>query len=305
MEIVEYLNFIKRNWKVLLMLTIVTTLSALYFANSKNKISYEDTIYASIGAKQTASTSLYESVQAADQFAETITGWFKDQNFVNKISGKNINDNFNISAKKQERQNISINFTGSTKEEAEKISNNLEKELNNQLAIYNNLTQSGFIIGSYSSNIEPKNYPFILVVIFGMIGGFILGQIIALAHEYFFMLATTQEQIISILNKKPLERLGDEKIKSLETVGAYLKGQSAKKVIIAGLNINPEKISKLLQKTNSGKTFQAITLPQDSMEIISKEWIILVCRLGKTKLQDLEKIQKLLPGDFEYLIVNA
>lgn len=287
------------------MLTIVTTLSAVYFANSKNKTSYEGTILTSIGTKQTTSTSLFESVQAADQFTETITGWLKDQNLINKISSINPNENFNISAKKQEKQNLVINFTSSTKEDGKKLSDNLEKELNNQLAIYNNQTQSGFIIGLYSSTIEPKNYPFMLIVILGMIAGLILSQVIALAYEYCFMLAITQNQIISILNKKPLERLRDEKIKNLETVGAYLKGQSTKKVIIAGIDMNPEKISKLLQETNPEKTFQTITLPQDSLEIISKEWIILVCRLGKTKLQDLEKIQKLLPNDFEYLIVNA
>ncbi len=181
MEQFNYIGFLFRNWKSILIVTILVAISAGVFGVIKNKTVYQATVFINIGAKQNnQNTSLLEAVQAADQFTETIQGWFKDPSFLAKIS----NGSTEISARKQEKQNLIVEYVKSTPEEAINLSSEIKQGLQEQLESYNSQTQNGFTIGVFSTTVNTKNYPLGLVIILGIIGGFMGGQALAYVFEY-------------------------------------------------------------------------------------------------------------------------
>ncbi len=181
MEQFNYIGFLFRNWKSILIVTILVAISAGVFGVIKNKTVYQATVFINIGAKQNnQNTSLLEAVQAADQFTETIQGWFKDPSFLSKIS----NDPTGISARKQEKQNLIVEYEKNTREEATNLSSEIKHALQEQLENYNAQTQNGFTLGVFSTTVTTKNYPLGLVILLGIIGGFVAGQVLFYVFEY-------------------------------------------------------------------------------------------------------------------------
>lgn len=181
MEQFNYIGFLFRNWKSILIVTILVAISAGVFGVIKNKTVYQATVFINIGAKQNnQNTSLLEAVQAADQFTETIQGWFKDPSFLSKIS----NDPTGISARKQEKQNLIVEYEKNTREEATNLSSEIKHALQEQLENYNAQTQNGFTLGVFSTTVTTKNYPIGLVILLGIIGGFVAGQVLFYVFEY-------------------------------------------------------------------------------------------------------------------------
>jgi len=91
-------------------------------------------------------------VQGSAYFAETIQGWLKNPILIEQVNQNiaiNLNTidiNFSINAYRQERQNMVIEITSSTKKNLEQISKELFLILQNKINIYNKKTKSDFIL---------------------------------------------------------------------------------------------------------------------------------------------------------------
>jgi capsular polysaccharide biosynthesis protein len=302
----SFVFFMRRRWKKIILLMLLTTIFSTFFAWQKNKIQYAGTIFLSIGVKQSEEDSgkdMYEKVQAADQFTETIQGWFKNPNFIDRVN-KAAGNGAEFSARKQEKQNVVVTFVSDSDEQAKKLIEVIKSELSAEIQKFNTRTNSNFQLALYSGTVSPQDGNFLLFIIFGTLLGLILGLCLAYAYEYFFNLASFEKQITDVLQKNYLEKLPKEKSKKLSLLVTYLKNLEAKKITLAGVNFLPTTLQQNLAEKLPQKQIHSLNLPQQSEELKKVEHLILVCRLGKTKLEDLQKLEIILSQNFDLLILQ-
>ena len=307
----SYLILAKRKWKLILAIIIVVTVLAYGFALAKNKNLYKATVFLSIGVNESAmrenpKSSVYENVQAADQFTETVQGWFKNPDFLQRIEKKS-GFGSNISARKQEKQNLLVTFNTPIRLQAEKISEVIKNELIAELNTYNQRTSTAFQLAIYTPNINEEPVNVFLFLLFGILAGSALGIAISYGHEYLFQLASFSEQITDILQKNYLEKLRAQtsQKEQLELLLVGLKKHTSNTMMVAGVNINPGHLAKEIARHIPGKTFHQCILPSDCEKLTDAKYLLLVCRLGKTSLDDLKKLRAFLPKEFDFVVIES
>ena len=183
-----FLKIISRRWKEILIITLLTAGLTVILGFFYNKSAFSNTIFISVGAKQQTGYALavnpYETVQAADQFSESVQGWFKNPAFIEKINTQ-AEYKVDLSARKQEKQNLVITFRTETEEQAEKVSQVTERILRDQIARYNRETGNDFRLPIFNLTIKEGTYHLALFGVFGLIIGFFLGYALSAILEKF------------------------------------------------------------------------------------------------------------------------
>lgn len=310
MKFPDYLILFRRRWKEIAVITLLTMLCTYGFLAWKNSKPYEATVFMSIGVKSfpgitPAQNDPFENVQAADQFSETVQGWFKNPGFEGRIS-KLAEEEVNTNAQKQEKQNVVITFSESFPEQAAKVSDVIKKVLNEEILNYNSQTGSNFQLALYSTNIEHKPLSVLLFLFLGLIAGIFLGSAILLFYEYSFQIASYDAQLIGLLKKNCLEMLPGQKLKKkqLSLLLSFVKKFPGKNVYLAGINLKPALLEHELQDNLPEKKIESMILPEDAGDLPKAEHLVLVGILGKTSLVDVKKLIPLLPQHFELVILE-
>lgn len=306
----SYLILAKRKWRIVLGIAILVTILAYSFALMKNKNLHKATVFLSIGVnesgtKENQSSSIYENVQAADQFAETVQGWFKNPDFLARIEKKS-GFGSNITARKQEKQNLLVNFNTPTREQAERISEVIKNELVYELNTYNQQTNTAFQLALYTPNINEESVNVLLFLLLGILAGLALGIGIGYGYEYLFQLVSFSEQITEILKKNYLEKLSSLfcKKEKLHFLFAHLKKINVP-ITVAGINMNPAHLVKETVNHLPERTIRSSILPADAEKLGSAQYLLIVCQLGKTRLEDLKKLETFLPEKFDFIVIES
>ncbi|GEM_PF-835305 len=303
---------IQRRWKEIMVITIVTVLCSYGLSRFKNQSQYETTIFLSIGAadlrdqsdaRDQTKNSPLDLIQAADQFSETVQGWFKNPEFIQTIlaQSKTYTD---FSARKQEKQNLVVTFAAGSHEAAKNIVNAVKAGLSAEIEKYNLKTGSRFELALYSSFIETKPANLMLFLMLGLLFGLIIGTATGYFYEYFFDLAMDENQVSSLMHKEYLEKFQSLQSQKPELLAAVLKKEEARKITIAGVNFTPLALQKKLQAKLPHAEIKTIRLPENLGEATHGK-LLLVVRLGVTQLEDLTGLKAFLPEHFELIIVQT
>ncbi len=310
MNFLDYLALVRRRWAPCLVITAVVTLSAIVLVQWKNNKPFETTVFLSIGSSQqpleNAQSGIYESVQAADQFSETVMGWFKNPQFIDRInaSAASITD---ISARKQEKTNVVVTYSTSTKSEADKIGAVIKDQLNNEISSYDLMTNDHFQTAVLEASTKEKPLSLLLFGIIGVLAGLVLASFALYGYEYLFRKISSPQQASEILKKNAIETLKNlrPKDRSLSFLVAYLHKIPGKSVQLITAGPGLTHLTGKLEKMMKSKTFHLVDFPKDSLKINDKDHHVVICRLGKTAVDDLEKIQTLLSASFDLVIVET
>lgn len=185
MNIISNLQLYKRHWIGILFITTLSTIVAVTVVATKDPSTHEATIFLSIGTKQTNNVSTsFDDVQAADRFTETVQGWFKNPDLLHRIE-KATGQTVNLSARKQEKQNLIVSAPAIGENQATVIANTTIEQLRNDITQYNAETDSHYTLALTSITIEEQKAK---LLIFGVVG-FIFGLTFAigLAHLWQFL----------------------------------------------------------------------------------------------------------------------
>ncbi len=308
MTILDYLGLTRRHWLAGVLLTGLVTICTVVLVQWKNNRPFETTVFLTIGTVQQAnsanSTSIDEIVQAADQFSETVQGWFKNPDFQ---KGIRLIGSSEINVRKQEKQNLLITFSNKSGEQAQEMNNLLQSDLQKEIEKYNAATGSKFILAIYEVDYEQKTLPLLFFLLVGLLGGLAIAPFALYGYEYLFQKVSSSSQASDIFKKQPLEKLSNIKnVKphELDFLSAYLNkiGKDIQ-FIGAGSEINSE-IDTLMAALKHNKV-EGLKFPKESGKIKTQAHHVIVCLLGKTSTDDLQKIQVLLPSTFDLLIVEA
>ncbi|HLG26116.1 MAG TPA: hypothetical protein VI588_05055, partial [Candidatus Gracilibacteria bacterium] len=125
MTIRSHLSLYRRHWIIIVLLTLITGGASYYYGLQKATRPYETTLFISLGVAQTETNfnpdSPYDYGQAADNFTETVQGWFKNPGLLNEIN-ESVGEDIDISARRQEKQNLVITFDAPSEKKAQEIS---------------------------------------------------------------------------------------------------------------------------------------------------------------------------------------
>jgi len=174
-----------RRWKEILAVTVLTAALAFVFGILYNKASFNNTIFINLGAKQASgidrTASPYETVQAADQFSESVQGWFKNPALIAQIRTR-AQYEVDFSVRKQEKQNLVITYKTPTAEEGEKVAQVTEEFIRNEVGVFNRETGSDFRIPIFDlftkeGTIHPGVFA-VMGLLLGLMLGYALGALI-------------------------------------------------------------------------------------------------------------------------------
>lgn len=306
----SYISLLCRRWKETFAIMLLTATASFFFGLYFNKTSTSATIFINIGAKnvslgENAEIDMYENVQAADQFTETVQGWFKNPTLTSRIEEQS-NTKVAFTARKQEKQNLIVTYKAENEQIGGKIAESLQSTLQQEITEYNEGTNSNFQIALYSIDIKNQNISSVLFAFLGAIIGLFLGIFVSYGYEYFFGFASYDHQIETILDKKQLDKLSMRKMndKNVAFLGTFIERMGDKNIVLAGVNFAPIKLLNVLKEKHRHKALSSLDFPVESAKLSHTETVFVVCRLGKTKLDDLKKIVTLLPKDFHLVIVQ-
>lgn len=309
MNLLTHLHLLKRHAYFIIIITIVCGLSGLFAGLNLNQNTYVSTLFLSISTERNSNNNddnIYDQVQAADQFSETIQGWFKNPLLIEKIE-KASNLSVDLSARKQEKQNLIVTFATETPNNAVKISNAIEQILKDEITAYNGTTSHKFNLAVFDSTVDEQSSKLPLIVIISLIFGFALSITLSYLYEYVFNIASHKNQIEDILNRKCDTFLSIKSLKKENSgyLAVFLSIISSKKHIFIGVGCNAKKIADNLLRDDKKLHIESINLPEDVnfLKDINKDHCVLFCLLGKTSLPELEKFTTLLPEDYSLVIL--
>lgn len=268
-------------------------MTALYIGSQRAGKFYDSTIFISIGSKISATTesTILDSVEASDKFTETVHGWFKNPAFIATIDK-------DVAASKQEKQNLFLNYETETEQEAINVSNVIKQQLQNKIAIYNAETESDFTLAIYDFQTKQDNKSFLLYLILGLFSGIFFGIFYSYMIEYFLGVVSHRWQAERIINKKVDDIIRNNKVENynLSFILALIKGFDQKSITIAGIDFLPSSLETSINESSPKINIISAMFPDDAVNIADHpdNPIIIVCKIGKSRLDSLHKIRQLL-----------
>ncbi len=296
MTLFEHLQLIKRNLGQVLLFTVVIITAGVIIGSNNMKSLNEVTIFLSISVqedsnKNSLSTS-YDDVQAADHFTETIQGWFKNPIFNNNIKSEVKIDS--LSAERQEKQNLFINYALDNTAQIEQSVDTIKKNLNNEIDRYNQVSGTDFQIALFNHESGVREAKTIYLVFFLLILGITIGIAYAYLSEYLHKKIQSDTQLENIFGKLIDEKLQNSKPK-FKYIPFYLQTQNFKKIHIIAVGYKAKESLDILKQQINHENISTFTFPESIDEDIKdpNNFNILVIKLGKTTVQDVKMIKKI------------
>ena len=200
MELKEYLKIIRKNSKLIIIISIITAVSAFAFSIAQ-PIKYEASLSLTIIKDKTQITDDfkydgYYALQTSEIMADSIEQWLKSPETVNAIykeaqvdlDFKNIKSyTKKFIVKKMSPQYVEVKFKSSTTEEAKKISTATIEIINAKVEKLKEFSEQeiSFLVSSENPVIVENRPDAILNLIIGLISGMALGVFIVFLRRYF------------------------------------------------------------------------------------------------------------------------
>ena len=172
------------HWKKIAIIAVITAIASIVFGYGYLQHKYETTLFLSIGSI-TDGNSILDNVEAADHFAETVQGWFKNPAFlkqVNKLSGIDAG----LSARKQEKQNLIVTYKTLNDDDGKYIATAVNTSVEMEIKKYNQTTKSSFTLALFSSDTKELGDRTLFLAVFGLLIGLALGIALSFAYESLF-----------------------------------------------------------------------------------------------------------------------
>jgi len=200
MELKEYIKIIRKNFKLILGVAIITGISAFLFSITQ-PIKYEASLSLFINKDKTQETDDfkydgYYALQAGEMITGSIVEWLKSPEVVSSIyqkaevehSFKNIKSyTKKFAVKKMSAQYVEVKLKMNNKEDVEKISLAIVEVIKSRIKNLgeNSEQELTFLIESGKPVIVETRPDAILNLIIGLVSGFALGIFVVFGREYF------------------------------------------------------------------------------------------------------------------------
>ena len=224
MDLRQYLKVIVRRYKVILLITILMIGTSLAMT-SQQEVSYPATLFYTISLDDNQQTeefkySNFYAEHAGLEFARTVSGWFDDPALEAKVFEKaevNRDDELTVlkkllgffSAKRVERQNISVSFSSSQDKMSHSLADSLTETLKERLISYNLGSSSNYKIVLSSKWVEKKEPSYPMATVLSLFIGLIFGIFAVFIYEYLSGKISTLDEANEMFGKDAIEYESD------------------------------------------------------------------------------------------------
>ena len=199
MELKEYIKIIRKNFKLILSMAIITGISAFLFSVIQ-PLKYEVSLSLFVNKDKTQETDDfkydgYYALQAGEIITNSVVEWLKSPEIVNSIyqkagvayDFKNIKSyTKKFTAKKMSAQYVEVKFKTNNEENAEKISSAVVEVIKSKVKNLgeNSEQELSFLVENEKPVIIESRPNAFLNLIIGLVSGFVLGIFIVFGKEY-------------------------------------------------------------------------------------------------------------------------
>ena len=310
MNFKEYLKLAFRNRYLITIITVLCLFVSYFIFTQQNKSNLENTLFISfsIQNQQPSNTnySPYENLQAADQITESIQGWMITPAFqaeLNQLSKLN----YSAKVKKQEKNNLLINYSSDTSENAVTYQNQLIQSLQKRLTQYNQQSDLKINLAFSDLKTDSKSTNPVLYLFLGLIVGLVLSYCFAFGGELLTNRIQSTQTIYQIFNKNPLDNYSNKAdlVKHHEylsrLINSHLKGNELQ---ILDQTSKKRFAIELISKFTNYNQIKSHFFPKDIENIKTNKPTLLMVELGYTKINKLERIKNLNFETLEILVID-
>lgn len=311
MNLTDHINLLKRNLLAVVLIAVVTSVLTLGIGLRQETPNGTGTLFLSIGAGQgafkTEESDTKYGISAAGQFAETVHGWLKNPAILESVAEK-VGHGVEINAYKQEKQNIVVNYSSSSQEDSQKTANAIEAEIVNKIRQYDNETGSDFKLAVFTAHYAQAGSKLPVFVLLGILLGIFLGAGLSYLYEFFFDKVSAVFQVEGILNRKSHDIISQKDIKAnaIPYLTTLIDNMPNRYNILAGVNFIPETLEKCLAQHDLKSEYEIVEFPKSIGRVakMTKENLVVVVKLGKTRKTELSKIKNYLPGNYILVVLT-
>jgi capsular polysaccharide biosynthesis protein len=279
----------------------------MWASRSLNNEPYENTLFISIGVQDKYKGSdSYESLQAADQITESIQGWFKDPSFQKELSASS-KLGYSIKAKKQEKNNLLVNFSSADENSANLYKQSIVETLNKRISSYNQLSDLQINLAATTLDISRKADALPLYLMLSALIGLIFGVLISFFYENLFGKIGSLDEFRDITGlNSPFVFSSVKNLKSnhyflIKYLNQHYRDQ---KVQLLDLTHKSKIGLEMLSRLGQFRDIKSYDLPRELEKIDPEYPTVIICELGHTTKQMLRDLSLLKFTSLEAIILD-
>ncbi len=291
MDIRHYLALLMRRWKEIVVIVLLVLGAAYVSTRQIVQPTYSSTLFLSFGVDRSKNIEgYYGGINASDGFAETVQGWVKDPGVlaeVRKVAGDN---DLDLSARKQERQNIIVSIgNGDDGLGAKTNAEAVLKVLEMRLAEFNQRTNNSYAIGlsSVTTQVNVPEDKLRTTLLIALFFGLILGVAWGFVFEFLFGRVSFVSQLKSDEDWQDVIEIVDSK-SDWSYLQSFLATKNNVKLVTVDCDLPVDAKDLDLKKDC------LVRFPNDLVGDLDQAEVVLMVKLGVTRISNVKKLQVLL-----------
>jgi len=270
------LKKLQKYWLYYTAIICISIISSLFVSFTTPTI-FRSSSFLSLGTTDREFTNTFFNFEASDNFTETLIGWLRNPNFIQRINANTPNQVSNINFKKVEKLNLSITFETKTNTNLEKTYQSVKENLQSEITSYNQVNNSKFNakIDEFQT-IEVK--PNLLINLIASI-----------------FIAVTVSTLLTIIYESSKDYLIAQI--SLNTITENVLKCNLKRL---------KELSATLEKTQLVNLTSHSKLPIKTIDLKNfnpNENCILICEISYSNLSDIKLIKSLSLNNFSIILI--
>ncbi|MFH0834079.1 MAG: hypothetical protein V2A63_01670 [Patescibacteria group bacterium] len=289
MDFLDFANFLRRKWLVILVVTLATTLAAgtVYFLQPPTE---KLTLLFSVGVQDNSEVEKsFDFTKASDDFADTIAGWLRSPTLAERVSGV-AGTPVGLTGQAQATENFLVEATF-FQNDGGLVAAAVKQVLSEELAKYNAQSKFKFFTTIHGESTSDARGDPVKTIAAAIFGGIVLASI------WLVLAATFGGRVNSIRETERILRTRASvifrKAKSEETNFLKKLAKKSGNSILVGADCDPRKLELELK---------SLELPQDVEKIGKHEMKIVIVKLDETRVDTLRMIRALAEEKIELAI---
>ena len=295
MDFLEFLNFARRQFVLVLTIILATVIaaSAIYFLQKPVE---KTTLLFSVGIDESStSEKSFDATKLSDDFADTISGWLRSPTFGERVGGV-AGESVAAGGAAQSTQNflVELSFADSTKKDV--VVAATRQILDEELAKYNSKSKFKFFTtmhGESSGNTRISPSKIFAAAIFGALA---LAAILLIFSAYFDGRIHSLREAERILKMRAAVIFGSPK--NVEANFLKTLAKKSGNAALVGLDFNPKKLSEKLHLN-----LKSLELPREIDKLAKNETKIVVVRLDISRANSLRMLRSLVGDEKIQLVI--
>ncbi|PIV89964.1 hypothetical protein COW46_05550 [Candidatus Gracilibacteria bacterium CG17_big_fil_post_rev_8_21_14_2_50_48_13] len=278
MELIYLLQILQRHIIKVLLISLLAGAGAFGYVKYLMPVEYKNTIVFSTTTKVDPTRLIdanYDPLsyfESADRFAEAIIGWFRNPSVFTDLrdrvpAAKDLPLDSMIKVRKQEKQNLNILFTASSKSLVEDLGTALQNYLKERVAKVNEASNSSYDLVDFQSTIEESKTSSVLAAGVAFTAVFILLCLLVILIDLLRGVVLFPHQAEQILGNTSLGKLSH--IHDLRALAALLAKEGGTALIV---------------DTHAPKEASALAIAKEASSLLAQKTVLIEGNAGSTGL---------------------